>query len=83
MQMLVLVSPFERFFQLSEIWLGTIAKFTFFDVMYTCNFTCAKCGAFTTKCTIHSIFDHLAAGLQGELALPSTGSWLPSRLSST
>ena len=33
-QMLVLVSPFERLFQLSEIWLGIIAKFTFFDVMY-------------------------------------------------
>ena len=33
-----------------EIWLGTIAKFTFFFVMYMC----AKFGAFTTKCTIHS-----------------------------
>ena len=28
-----------------EIWLGTIAKFTFFSVMYMC----AKFGAFTTK----------------------------------
>ena len=33
-----------------EIWLGTIAKFTFFGVMYRC----AKFGAFTTKCMIHS-----------------------------
>ena len=33
-----------------EIWLGTIAKFTFFGVMCMC----AKFGAFTTKCTIHS-----------------------------
>ena len=46
-----------------EIWLGTIAKFYFFGVMYMC----AKFGAFTTKYTIHShdslIFGHLAAGL--------------------
>ena len=33
-----------------EIWLGTIAKLFCFGVMYMC----AKFGAFTTKCTIHS-----------------------------
>ena len=33
-----------------EIWLGTIARFNFFGVMYMC----AKFGAFTTECTIHS-----------------------------
>ena len=33
-----------------EIWLGIIAQFTFFGVMYMC----AKFCAFTTKCTIHS-----------------------------
>ena len=34
-----------------EIWLGTIAKFTWFGMVYIC----AKFHAFTTKCTIHSI----------------------------
>ena len=42
-----------------EIWFGTIAKFTFVGVMYMC----ATFGAFTTKCTIHSLFGRLAAGL--------------------
>ena len=34
-----------------EIWLGTIAKFTWFGMVYVC----AKFHAFTIKCTIHSI----------------------------
>ena len=32
-------------------WLGTIAKFTWFGMVYIC----AKFHAFTTKCTIHSM----------------------------
>ena len=35
-----------------EIWLGTIAKFTWFGMVYIR----AKFHAFTTTCTIHSIF---------------------------
>ena len=34
-----------------KIWLGTIATFIWFSMVYIC----AKFHAFTTKCTIHSI----------------------------
>ena len=56
MALRLLVSDIAAIFKMAataptgEIWLGTIAKFTFFGVVYMC----AKFGAFTTKRTIHS-----------------------------